>query len=126
MKTKLTVTILLTMALASANAQEVETQGITQGKTPTGQPKFPLEEYTELPQLKAPIVEEWKGVKKPMASWGDIDFRYEKHAVPMNSVTSTVKVKGWKGEHVSMQAVVWTPTELESLTYQLTRADSVH
>jgi hypothetical protein len=120
MKSKLSATILLTMALASANAQETTPQGITQGKTPTGQPKFPLEEYTELPQLKAPVAEEWKGVKKPMASWGDIDFRYEKHAVPMHSVTSTAKIKGWKGEHVSMQAVVWTPTELAGLTYQLT------
>lgn len=112
--------IYLTAMFLSLSICSFGQEAKTQGKTPTGQEKFPLKEYKELPQLKMPNKDEWKDVKKPMASWGDIDIRYEKHSVPVNSVSKTRKVKGWRGERVSLQAVVWTPKELENLTYNLT------
>ena len=115
---KLSMLLSLT-AIFSLSVHMSAQEAKTQGKTPTGQEQFPLYEYAELPQLKMPVEAEWKGVKTAAASWGDIDTRYEKHSVPVSSVTKTAKIKGWRGEKVSLQAVVWTPAELKGLTYTL-------
>lgn len=50
---------------------------------------------------------------KPQISWGSTDVRYPKLSVPtLKKNTTTQKLKGWKGERVNAQAVVYTKTDL--------------
>ncbi|WP_303014498.1 glycoside hydrolase domain-containing protein [uncultured Bacteroides sp.] len=90
-------------------------QGVTQCGTPTGQPKFPLGIYQELPDPEAPSEEEWATFTATQVSWGTTDVRYAKHQLPRLKPRHTVTLKGWRGERVNAQAVVWTGTELENL-----------
>lgn len=57
-------------------------QGVTQCGTPTGQPKFPLGTYQELPDLATPSEKEWAAVTAAQVSWGTTDTRYAKHQLP--------------------------------------------
>ena len=57
-------------------------QGVTQCGTPTGQPKFPIETYQELPDPSSPSDKDWAAVTIPQISWGTIDTRYAKHRLP--------------------------------------------
>ena len=50
-------------------------QGVTQCGVPTGQPKFPLQAYQELPDPAAPSEKEWAAVTAPQVSWGTIEDR---------------------------------------------------
>ena len=83
-------------------------QGVTQCGVPTGQPKFPLQAYQELPDPAAPSEKEWAAVTAPQVSWGTIDVRYAKHQLPALKKTTNTSLKGWRGERVNAQAVVWT------------------
>ena len=89
-------------------------QGVTQCGVPTGQPKFPLQAYQELPDPAAPSEKEWAAVTAPQVSWGTIDVRYAKHQLPALKKTTNTSLKGWRGERVNAQAVVWTGTELKT------------
>lgn len=55
-----------------------------------------------------------------LVSWGDIDTRYPKTAVPVHSVTDEVSLTGWRGERVFAQAVVWTSVPVGALNYEIT------
>ena len=57
-------------------------QGVTQCGTPTGQPKFPLGTYQELPDPTVPSEKEWAAVTTTQVSWGTTDTRYAKHQLP--------------------------------------------
>ena len=50
-------------------------QGVTQCGVPTGQPKFPLLTYQELPDPTAPSDKEWAAVTSTQVSWGTTDTR---------------------------------------------------
>lgn len=53
---------------------------------------------------------------KPQISWGSTDVRYPKLSVPdLKKNTTTQKLKGWKGERVNAQAVVYTKTDLSDV-----------
>ena len=95
-------------------------QGVTQCGVPTGQPKFPLQTYQELPDPAAPSEKEWAAVTAPQVSWGTIDVRYAKHQLPALKKTTNTSLKGWRGERVNAQAVVWTGTELKDLNFSFT------
>ena len=95
-------------------------QGVTQCGVPTGQPKFPLQAYQELPDPAAPSEKEWAAVTAPQVSWGTIDVRYAKHQLPALKKTTNTSLKGWRGERVNAQAVVWTGTELKDLNFSFT------
>ena len=95
-------------------------QGVTQCGVPTGQPKFPLQAYQELPDPVAPSEKEWAAVTAPQVSWGTIDVRYAKHQLPALKKTTNTSLKGWRGERVNAQAVVWTGTELKDLNFSFT------
>ena len=94
-------------------------QGVTQCGVPTGQPKFPLLTYQELPDPTAPSDKEWVAVTSTQVSWGTTDVRYAKHQLPQLKKQQTVSLKGWRGERVNAQAVVWTGTDLKGLNYSL-------
>ena len=92
-------------------------QGVTQCGTPTGQPKFPLGTYQELPALATPSEKEWAAVTAAQVSWGTTDTRYAKHQLPSLKNQKNISLKGWRGERVNAQAVVWTGTELQDLNF---------
>ena len=92
-------------------------QGVTQCGVPTGQPKFPLLTYQELPDPTAPSDKEWAAVTSTQVSWGTTDTRYAKHQLPQLKKQQTVSLKGWRGERVNAQAVVWTGIELKDLNF---------
>lgn len=78
-------------------------QGVTQCGVPTGQPKFPLLTYQELPDPTAPSDKEWAAVTSTQVSWGTTDTRYAKHQLPQLKKQQTVSLKGWRGERVNAQ-----------------------
>ena len=92
-------------------------QGVTQCGTPTGQPKFPLGTYQELPDLATPSEKEWAAVTAAQVSWGTTDTRYAKHQLPSLKNQKNISLKGWRGERVNAQAVVSTGTELQDLNF---------
>ena len=92
-------------------------RGVTQCGVPTGQPKFPLLTYQELPDPTAPSDKEWVAVTSTQVSWGTTDVRYAKHQLPQLKKQQTVSLKGWRGERVNAQAVVWTGVELKDLNF---------
>lgn len=95
-------------------------QGVTQCGVPTGQPKFPLESYQELPDPESPSEKEWAAVTTAQVSWGTTDVRYAKHRLPALKTQKNTSLKGWRGERVNAQAVVWTGTELKDLNFSFT------
>ena len=92
-------------------------QGVTQCGVPTGQPKFPLLTYQDLPDPATPSDKEWAAVTTTQVSWGTTDVRYAKHGLPRLKNQQTVALKGWRGERVNAQAVVWTGVELKDLNF---------
>ena len=95
-------------------------QGVTQCGVPTGQPKFPLLTYQELPDPTAPSDKEWAAVTSTQVSWGTTDTRYAKHAVPVIQPQKSITLEGWRGEKLHAQAVVWTGTEVKDLNFSFT------
>ena len=95
-------------------------QGVTQCGTPTGQPKFPIETYQELPDPSSPSDKDWAAVTNPQISWGTIDTRYAKHRLPQLKKQQLATLKGWRGERINAQAVVWTGTEVKDLNFSFT------
>lgn len=80
--------------------------------------------FTELPDDKVPVAEEWKGIKNIRAAWGASDVRYAWHSLPdIKALKRTVTLNAWRGERVSTQAVIYSGTATDSLapiTLQLT------
>lgn len=97
----------------------VFSQGVTQCGTPTGMVSFPLDSYQELPDPKPIDVKSWNKVKGTQASWGTKDIRYGKHEVP-SVLCSKGLLKGWKGEKVHTQAIIWTYIPVKHLNLELT------
>lgn len=92
-------------------------QGVTQCGTPTGQPKFPLAAYQELPDPNTPSEKAWASVMATHVSWGTTDVRYAKHVVPSLKQQNATVLQGWRGERVNAQAIVWTATEVKDLHF---------
>jgi hypothetical protein len=110
------LTIISLASLFSMSALFAQ-QGVTQCGTPTGQPKFPLGTYQELPDPAIPSEKEWAAVTTTQVSWGTTDTRYAKHQLPSLKNQKSISLKGWRGERVNAQAVVWTGTELQDLNF---------
>ena len=110
------LTIISLASLFSMSALFAQ-QGVTQCGTPTGQPKFPLGTYQELPDPTTPSEKEWAAVTTTQVSWGTTDTRYAKHRLPSLKNQKSISLKGWRGERVNAQAVVWTGAELKDLNF---------
>lgn len=80
--------------------------------------------FTEFPDHKTPVVEEWKGVKHMHAAWGTSDVRYAWHSLPdIKALKRSETLTAWRGERVSTQAVIYSVVATDSLaplTLQLT------
>ena len=77
--------------------------------------------FTELPDHKGAVAQEWKGVKGTNAAWGTSDVRYAWHSLPdINTLKHSETLIAWLGERVSTQAIIYSSKATDSLTLQLT------
>lgn len=76
--------------------------------------KYPLYEYTELTDTKPHDSDaEWaRQVKTPRLEWGSTDIRYPRQDIPSPTAGTRLRLKGWKGERVNAQALLWSAKEL--------------
>ena len=107
---------LLSAAVGFAQPAEVVK---TQCGTPTGQQRFPLTSYRELPQFVQPDPAEWRSVKGLNISWADKDVRYAATSVPLARSLTRLSLSGWRGERVFAQAVVWTGRPAADISYEI-------
>lgn len=88
-------------------------------QTDTAPQIYPLTEYIELSDPTPPIEEEWANINKTAVSWGTSNFRYAKTKVPNLNKVNKINLKGWKGENISTQAVVWSREGVKNLRFEL-------
>ena len=76
--------------------------------------RFPLHQFDELTDTKPhDDATVWEQLKQTACfSWGSTDVRYRKLDVPDISRKSSLRLKGWRGERVNAQAVLWTKADL--------------
>jgi hypothetical protein len=70
----------------------------------------------ELPDPHPGPQEAWQQVTQPTFGWGSIDVRYSRSQVPETTKSSPL-LRAWRGERVSAQAVLYTPTELSEVSF---------
>ncbi len=63
--------------------------------------------------------EAWQEVKNISFAWGSTDVRYSRSEVPTGLSLKRLKVYGWRGERVSVQAVLTTPVAVNRATLQM-------
>ena len=72
--------------------------------------------FTETPDHKTPVAEEWKGVKNMRAAWGTSDVRYDWHAMPdTKALKRSETLTAWRGERVSTQALIYSGVATDSV-----------
>lgn len=72
--------------------------------------------FTETPDHKTPVAEEWKGVKNIRAAWGTSDVRYDWHAIPdTKALKRSETLTAWRGERVSTQALIYSGVATDSV-----------
>ena len=72
----------------------------------------------ELADPKPGPQEAWHSLTKPLLGWGSIDVRYPRSQVPTVTKKSPL-LRAWRGERVSAQAVLATPTDLGEVTLEV-------
>lgn len=73
--------------------------------------------FTETADHRTPVTEEWKGVRNIRAAWGTSDVRYAWHAMPdVGTLKRVESVTAWRGERVSVQAVVYSGVATDSVS----------
>ncbi len=79
--------------------------------------------YSQTPDFIEPSfsspAEGWEKVAGPVVSWGSIDMKYSREEVPETKVSRSLAIKGWRGERVNAQALIWTPYALDSLRFEI-------
>ena len=111
--------LLMPVSLPGQTTDTLQGEWKTQCGTPTGQDRFPIESYRELPQTVRPSEAEWQKVKGTCLSWGQTDSRYGKTSVPVQEICRLQGISGWRGEKVAAQAVVWTKEGADALHYEI-------
>lgn len=77
--------------------------------------------YDELPD-PAPRGDgrEWQEMPAPvMLRWGTNDTRYAKHRVPDGLTGRSIRLKAWRGERVTAQAVMWSRRQLDDVALEV-------
>lgn len=57
----------------------------------------------------------WDSIPGTHASFGSVDVRYSRSAPYQDTIRTSMRLSGWRGEKLSAQAVVWTADSLENL-----------
>jgi len=67
------------------------------------------EQFRELPDPTADTLSDWSNVPKGLhVSFASIDERYPKSVAPVLAIAKQHRLRGWKGERVSAQLLLWT------------------
>ncbi|NDV58270.1 DUF4091 domain-containing protein [Bacteroides sp. 519] len=84
----------------------------------TAQNYKPGDDFIELTDTKPHDSKEvWNKQKLAVQlQWGNIDTRYQKLSVPTAVSGNRLSTRGWKGERVNAQAVLWTNKELKNVS----------
>ena len=62
--------------------------------------------------------EAWQQLTQTSLGWGSTDVRYSRSQVPQTSKSSPL-LRAWRGERVSAQAVLATPTDLGDVSFEV-------
>ena len=62
--------------------------------------------------------EAWQQLTQPSLGWGSTDVRYSRSQVPQTSKSSPL-LRAWRGERISAQAVLATPTDLGEVSFEV-------
>lgn len=119
MKTRKMIVAGICLCLAQYSYSQ-ERMGVTHSGHITGQPPFPVEYYSELPNPAATDNETWRGVSGVSVNWGSKYVRYAKESKAKLPKDITGKLKGWKGEKVSAQLVIASAVDLENVSVEIT------
>src|SRR5690606_5506860 len=80
------------------------------------QTKLVHSNLAELPDPTADTLSDWSGVTTGLhASFASIDVRFPKSIAPVISSVEKQRVKGWKGEKVAAQVLLWTSESLDDI-----------
>ena len=90
--------MLIPVAVTGQDNGMARGQWKTQCGTPTGQERFPVGSYVELPQHEKPSEAQWQEVEGTRVSWGSTDVRYSRTSVPMSKTCRLQGISGWRGE----------------------------
>ena len=75
------------------------------------------EDYQELPNPVGTDSKAWANVHTSQISWGSTNVRYKKESpAPIEKPRRHLELRGWRGERVSAQFVIWTPDSLEGVS----------
>jgi len=99
--------VLFSFCAFTVNAQVLDKEGVNNG-------------YEELPDPNANAVN--ANIKshsqRTTLNWGSIDVRYSRSVNP-NLINKQWSGTAWKGERVNAQAVLWTPLQLNNVTFDI-------
>lgn len=99
-------------------AQEVT--GVTHSGQSTGQPRFPITSYKELPNPTSTNPALWEKVKGVNLSWASTDVRYKKEEpAPIVVSKKQLELVAWRGERVSAQWLFWGNRPLSALSFSI-------
>lgn len=73
-------------------------------------------DWTEPADPQGENPEAWTGIETPVVSFGSTDLRYPRTTPYEDAVTNEATLTGWRGEKVSVQAVVSAPAAVDGLT----------
>lgn len=72
--------------------------------------------YSESADPEQKNLEKWMATGRGLhLSYGSKDIKYKKGEVPMLSVTKDMQVNAWRGETVSIQAVMWSSYDVKQV-----------
>ncbi len=73
--------------------------------------------FTEMADPTADTLTDWSPVAAGLhTSFGSVDKRYAKHRIPELNIADIHSVKGWRGERLSAQFVLWTAQPVNNVT----------
>ena len=83
------------------------------------------EEFVEMADPTADTLSDWSAVKPGLnASFVTIDKRFARSVVPDIDTVKKMTLKGWKGERLSAQILLWTSDNLENVGVEVGKFES--
>jgi len=82
--------------------------------------KAPLERWTEPEDPDTYDLSAWKDIDPGIHSgFGSLDVIYPRSIPPSGNITESIKLKGWKGERVNCQLLVWSSGKEEQINIKV-------
>ncbi|MCM8570360.1 DUF4091 domain-containing protein [Gramella jeungdoensis] len=112
--------ILFTLPLLSQ-----EKEGITHSGQLTGNPPFPIENYSELDNPKSTSETLWNKKNRTFVSWANTDVRYNKEIpAPIALSQETLHLSAWKGEQLNAQLIISAHRKSLELNFEISDLSS--